>query len=157
LTTRTHCHVNLLTPPETGLESPNTSPPTSGALTNIGDGDVTNQSTSKMALISVDGDGALSWDRVRRSPARLAPMNASPSPRPGRKCYCPGYWWSIVGLLLICCWSVVDSLLICSSVPLCCPGCDHVLHPLPSGFVSVFILLWTDLTAVASLFVTNPG
>nr|XP_016943226.1 vascular endothelial growth factor receptor 1 isoform X4 [Drosophila suzukii] len=69
---------------ETGLESPNTSPPTSGALTNIGDGDVTNQSTSKMALISVDGDGALSWDRVRRSPARLAPMNASPSPRPGQ-------------------------------------------------------------------------
>ncbi|XP_037708354.1 vascular endothelial growth factor receptor 1 isoform X4 [Drosophila subpulchrella] len=69
---------------ETGLERPSTSPPTSGAMTNIGDGDVTNQSSGKMVLISVDGDGALSWDRVRRSPARLAPMNASPSPRPGK-------------------------------------------------------------------------
>ncbi|XP_050741595.1 platelet-derived growth factor receptor alpha isoform X3 [Drosophila biarmipes] len=77
---------------ETGLESPSTSPPTSGALTNMGytyasdgtDGDVTNQSAGRTALISGDGDGALSWDRVRRSPARLAPMNASPSPRPGQ-------------------------------------------------------------------------
>jgi len=137
LTTRTHCHVNLLTPPETGLESPNTSPPTSGALTNIGDGDVTNQSTSKMALISVDGDGALSWDRVRRSPARLAPMNASPSPRPGRKCYCPGYWWSIVGLLLICCWSIVDVLLICCWFIVDLFFCSLVLSWLWSCFASL--------------------
>ncbi|XP_017068456.2 LOW QUALITY PROTEIN: platelet-derived growth factor receptor alpha-like [Drosophila eugracilis] len=81
---------------KSGLEIPSTSPPTSGALTNMGytyapgvtDGDdeiltLTNQSTGKMALI-YGGDGALSWDRAKRSPASLAPMNASPSPRPGQ-------------------------------------------------------------------------
>nr|NP_001260234.1 PDGF- and VEGF-receptor related, isoform M [Drosophila melanogaster]AGB92770.1 PDGF- and VEGF-receptor related, isoform M [Drosophila melanogaster] len=44
---------------------------------------VTNQSTGNLALIR-GGDGTLSRERARRSPARLAPMNASPSPRPGQ-------------------------------------------------------------------------
>ncbi|XP_017132439.1 vascular endothelial growth factor receptor 1 isoform X4 [Drosophila elegans] len=82
---------------ESGLEIPSTHAPPSGplTLTNMGVTDdddevltVTNQSAGEVALIFGDGDGngALSWDRdrARRSPARLAPMNASPSPRPGQ-------------------------------------------------------------------------
>lgn len=95
LTCRTQCHVNLLTPPATGLDIPRTQT-TNMVYTyapGVTDGDdevltVTNQSTGNLALIR-GGDGTLSRERARRSPARLAPMNASPSPRPGRKC-CPG-------------------------------------------------------------------
>ncbi|KAH8412133.1 hypothetical protein KR009_000017, partial [Drosophila setifemur] len=83
-----------------GLDNPSTNQPPLRGLTNTGyayaDEDVeeflpvTNQSMGKVALISGDGhaqvpsSGALSWDRVKRSPARLVPMYSSPSPRPGQ-------------------------------------------------------------------------
>ncbi|XP_039487105.1 vascular endothelial growth factor receptor 1 isoform X7 [Drosophila santomea] len=76
---------------ESGLEIPRTLPTNMGHDTyapGVSDGDdeflsVTNQSTGNVALIR-GGDGSLSGERARRSPARLAPMNASPSPRPGQ-------------------------------------------------------------------------
>ncbi|XP_039487097.1 vascular endothelial growth factor receptor 1 isoform X6 [Drosophila santomea] len=76
---------------KSGLEIPRTLPTNMGHDTyapGVSDGDdeflsVTNQSTGNVALIR-GGDGSLSGERARRSPARLAPMNASPSPRPGQ-------------------------------------------------------------------------
>ncbi|KRJ97851.1 vascular endothelial growth factor receptor 1 isoform X7 [Drosophila yakuba] len=76
---------------ESGLEIPRTQPTNMGHDTyapGVSDGDdeflsVTNQSTGNVALIR-GGDGSLSGERARRSPVRLAPMNASPSPRPGQ-------------------------------------------------------------------------
>ncbi|KAH8374479.1 hypothetical protein KR200_003893, partial [Drosophila serrata] len=66
-------------------------PPPGGALTNIGleydDGvddvlaSITNQAQGEVALVSGDGTAQ---DRIKRSPARLAPMPSSPSPRPGQ-------------------------------------------------------------------------
>ncbi|XP_032580083.1 vascular endothelial growth factor receptor 1 isoform X2 [Drosophila sechellia] len=74
----------------TGLEIPRTQPTNMVYMyaPGVTDGDdevltVTNQSTGNVALIR-GGDGTLSRERARRSPARLAPMNASPSPRPGQ-------------------------------------------------------------------------
>ncbi|XP_043065312.1 vascular endothelial growth factor receptor 1 isoform X3 [Drosophila ficusphila] len=84
---------------KSGLEIPRTQTPPSGPTTNtaytyapdVTDYDdevmvtvltVTNQSPGSVALTS--GGGAFTRDRARRSPARLAPMNASPSPRPGQ-------------------------------------------------------------------------
>ncbi|XP_043641442.1 vascular endothelial growth factor receptor 1 isoform X4 [Drosophila teissieri] len=73
---------------ESGLELPTNMGYTTYAQ-GVTDGDdevlnVTNQSTGNVALILDGGDGSLSGERARRSPARLAPMNASPSPRPGQ-------------------------------------------------------------------------
>ncbi|KRJ97846.1 vascular endothelial growth factor receptor 1 isoform X6 [Drosophila yakuba] len=76
---------------KSGLEIPRTQPTNMGHDTyapGVSDGDdeflsVTNQSTGNVALIR-GGDGSLSGERARRSPVRLAPMNASPSPRPGQ-------------------------------------------------------------------------
>ncbi|XP_026834392.1 vascular endothelial growth factor receptor 1 isoform X3 [Drosophila erecta] len=75
---------------ETGLEIPSTLPTNMGYTyaPGVTDDDeevltVTNQSPGNVALIR-GGDGSLSGERARRSPVRLAPMNASPSPRPGQ-------------------------------------------------------------------------